>query len=212
MSVLLNLLSGFTGATVTFVTSGTSSAATITIPASAQENDLAIIYDVAFNNVGVTPSSATPSGFTLLNSVTSTEVSTITRNNVSWKKLLSTDPGTLVAGMNDVQEWKTILIFRCDTSYTPSFSTINSQGSGGAAPTNQTVTASGGTTPLVVVGASSVANTLSASPSFASIVSSGGSNSRLGYLIYNQSPGNVVVSATDGGFPNALQSFYVSFT
>lgn len=107
---------------LTFVSSETSGGASITIPATAQEGDIAIIFDYAVNasTSGISvPSSVTPSGFTNFANVSSSyevnpsfNIYNNIRAMVSHKLLVSGDAGTSVTGMNGSGDSKVMIVFR----------------------------------------------------------------------------------------------------
>ena len=89
-------------------------------------------------------------------------------------------------------------------------STVNSEGTTGD-PASQSVTASGGTAPLIVFGCSGSTSQLGTLPTFSPAKdASVGSNAfnDLAYKIYNSSPQDTTIDKGDDG-ANALQSFYL---
>lgn len=202
--------------TLSYITSATvGSGPTITIPGTAQAGDLAVFIDWAVNSSG-TPTLVVPSGWTSIQS--NNNISTIRR--VCSAKIIATgEPGTSITGMDGgLGELKTILIFRGNIALT-SFTAYSAAGALTTAdPAGQTVTSSGGSTPLVVIGSGSSTGVMTAQVSFTpaadGIVDVTVSSNRYqstGYKIYNSSPANVTVDMADYG-SNGLQSFYLSVT
>lgn len=190
---------------LSFVASETSTASTITIPASAQEGDVAILYDVA--NSGSTPTSVTPTGWTSIRS----DAGSISRQNSSAKVLVAADAGASITGMSGTNwENKTLIVVRPNV---PARSFVAAGANGettSGTPANQTVTASAGSAPLIVVAGYTISGsfgTLTFSPTQDATVSNG-SFQRLRYKIYNSAPADVTVGMSDAGL-NWMQSFYL---
>lgn len=190
---------------LSFVASATSASSTITIPATAQAGDVAILYDVA--NSGSTPTSVTPTGWTAVRS----DSATFSRQNSSAAILSASDAGATITGMTG-SNWvnKSLIVVRPNIPATA----IVAAGANGeitaSTPTDQTVSASAGSIPLVVVAGYTVNGTLGTltfSPSQDATVSNG-IFQRLRYKIYNSTPADVTVGMADGG-TNWMQSFYL---
>ena len=207
--------SGAGGAlTFTLDSSATSSSSTITIPTSAQQGDWAVLFDAARAGSG-SIGAVTPSGWTNLAS-SFVEGGDSLRLMTSHRILGASPGGTSVTGMNDAGEAKIMLIFRPSTSIISTVpSSWNAQATAGD-PTLQTVSASGVTTPLIVVAAGagmSVPAFATETPAMTNLSKSATSlGIRIGYTIYNSSPSNQSIDIADGGTANALQSGYVRFT
>lgn len=201
--------------TLSFVDSATViNSATITIPASAQAGDIAVLVDWAINASAPSPSSVVPTGWT---SIVETNGS-FPRIISSAKVLASGEPGSAVTGMNgSLGEAKTMLVFRGNRAIV-AFTAYSTAGEITAGdPAAQVVTSSGGPTPVLVIGSGTSTNPMTSqvsfSPSADGIVdnSSGGSRYQsTGYKIYTASPADVTVDMADYGSINGLQSFYLS--
>lgn len=194
---------GATERTLTFIGSAVSSGATITIPAAALENDIAFLAD--FYNNGA--DDFIPSGFTsLANGVAEGDA----RLRTSYRVLGSSPGGTSVTGMDGTTDSKVMLIFR--PSIVASSIAIPTWGSEGRSgdPGQQTVSASGQTAPLVVIGVAATSGTPAfntQSPAFGATVTQGGVI--VGYTIYNLTPLDQTVDMGDLGSRNVLQSGYI---
>lgn len=196
--------------TMSFVDSAISNAATITIPATAQAGDLAVLFDQAINTAG-TPTEATPTNWTKLSSV----AFGIARGSNSYKILAEGEPGSIITGMDgNSSEAKVMFVFRGNvpiTTVTPE-SPWHAQGSS-ADPGGSTVLASGNAVPLVVVGAcmsdAGNAEFSTASPAFDAEVEDAAGRNNAGYKIYNSSPADHSIDMADLGGHNFLQAGYL---
>lgn len=212
MSIMLNLLSGQqdTLTTISFFDSASSNASTVTVPAGIQGGDIAVLIDFALNTSSTVPTSVLPTGFTLINGVAS--ISGTNRGNArfSYKILNGTEGGSSLTGMNNDFESKVLFVFRGNVPISVA-SVQNAGGTIGAGtPSSRSITASGGTPPLLVLGASGGGAALTGSPAFTSTVSE--TYARLGYIIYNSSPANNTVTSSDAGDTNSLQTCYIELT
>lgn len=195
--------------TITQQSSATSTATTITAPAGINAGDLLVLLDYVID-IFSTPTSVVPSGFTSISDVTSGK----TRCILSYKKADGTEGSTSLTGMSSGSGtlYKTLVTFRGDVAAT----TITSNDPGGQAttgnPTAQTVTASGGSPPLVVIGGYASSNNVS--PRTMSPAKDGevgnGTNVYIAWKIYNSSPADVSVDMDDeGSAVHCLTSCYI---
>ena len=213
----LGFMGGGGGLSLSFVNFSTSTSSTIAVPSGAIAGDWAILFDVGWTPAAADSVSAvTPSGWTNLANGTISGADVI-RLMTSHVVLTAGMIGSSVIGMNTDRECKIMIVVRPSTSIvTTTPSSWNSEVTAGN-PSAQTVTASGITTPLVVVaaGASSTGSTAfsTETPAMTNIaVSSGGDVSlRVGYIIYNSAPANQSIDINDLQ-ENGLQSGYVRFT
>jgi hypothetical protein len=199
---------------VTFVNSASSTGSTITIPADAAAGDIAVLYDLAQMSSGL-PTLVTPSGWT--NRVNST-INT-TRSAVATKVLVGGDPGLSITGMDgNSSDKKMIVVFRPDVPIvTVTASTFSSEVTNGDAAL-QTVSASGVSPPVIVLGGNGLANLGSASipfstasPAFdATVVAA--SNLTIGYKLYSSAPADHSIDIDDEGFNNSLWSGYLALS
>jgi len=129
----------------TFVTSATSTdSATITIPASAQSGDIAILVDST-----ATGTTAVPSGWNSILSLDNTFETTI-----SYKRLTSGDISSSITGQTDTQySIKIMLIFRPSSSIsTVTISSLTNSGETVDIPAVQTISASTESPQSIVIG------------------------------------------------------------
>lgn len=96
---------------VNYVTSANSTTNTITIPASAQVGDIAILIDYGYLTSTTAPTTVIPSGWTSIVTASNT-TSPAQRSCISYKTLVSGDPGASITGMNTTNMRKTMLIYR----------------------------------------------------------------------------------------------------
>jgi len=190
--------------TLTFINSAVSSGASITIPAAALENDIAFLADFQVGG----SDNLVPSGFTAL---ANGDDGGATRLRTSYLVLGAAPGGTSVTGMDGSPDSKVMLVFRPSiTASSIATPTWNSQGRSGN-PDPQTVSASGQTPPLVVIGVASSTGGSPAfstqSPAFSATVTQG--NVIVGYTIYNLTPLDQNVDMSDLGSVNVLQSGYI---
>lgn len=205
-----------------YSTSNTStSSLTITHPATVQAGDLMILFEGTWDNDS-DYINAVPTNFTeiyknayLYTTATYMGIAISARILPSTANITTPTPvGTTVDGHHF-----NALYFRPSksiTSVTPS-STINNQNTT-ANPTSQTVSASGGTAPLIVFG---LIQTTSGSPAFTAenpefdneytssgTISTGGAYARVGYKLYNSNPQDHSIDMNDLG-TQRLTSFYL---
>ena len=194
---------------VSFTDSATSTAATITAPASINSGDLLILHDVAHGGAS-TPTSVIPSGFT---SIVDTDITKL-KSILSYKIADGTEDGASLTGMNGSDfNAKGLYQFRGDIPITSvNLSTVNSEATAGN-PSSQNVSASGGTSPLIVIGAYGTSNAAGVDPRTFSPAKdgeiSGSVEQYLAYKIYNSSPADVSIDMDDEGAANILYSLYI---
>ncbi|RJG46639.1 hypothetical protein [Mesorhizobium sp. DCY119] len=191
-----------------------SNAATITIPADSQAGDLAVMYDFAVSgNPGNAPPTTTPSGWTLITSNNSGDL----RGSIFYKILTGGDPGANVTGMNggDInRKVMRVLRGRLPVSAVTTGGWDQNITVTANSPGNINVPASGGSTPLVILGfgaSRGTVSTFSSSPAFDS--SNAASATRTGYKSYKGTASNHTVSMTQAGDRNGLAAgyFQISF-
>lgn len=186
------------GRTIAFFNSASASAASVTMPASVLANDIALLFDNAYNS-GAAPSSVTPSGWSAIgSSVTTTIEGYGLRCNVSYKVLAGTEGGSSITGMDGLAESKILVVFRPSSGTWGAASSVNAF-AGTTTPTDQTVTV--GTAPGIVL--AWAYDGYDGAPGLGMSPAAGGglSNSGLdvGYIIYNSGAANNTVSNTMGG-------------
>lgn len=203
------------GDSLTFqdVTSNNSSA-TITIPAGASESgdEFVVLFDTAFHNSAVVPTSVVPTGFTQITDYLEAGQSR-TKVIVSYKKLTSGDAGASVTGMNDDQMTKQLVRY----SFSSAISTITVQDlevyDAGTDIASVTIGASAGTTPLVAMGYASANNAPSVSASWTPDYSDGQTDTGIVTLVegdaQNSSGSDVTWDPSDVGTRNISITFYL---
>ncbi len=185
----------------------TSAASTITIPATAQAGDLAVLYDLARNSSG-TPTLVTPAGWTTLSDLTGGTGAAV----LSYKILVAGDPGGTVTGMDGTSaDAKSLVVFRA----TPTLAGVAVQDLGEQYTTDnpgaQTLAAQSAY-PYVVYGG---CGGLSALPTWASAwYSNTGSTGyqRYAFQIFNASGESRSVDCNDSGTGTFLQSCVLRVT
>jgi hypothetical protein len=204
---------GVTPLTFSFVDSAiNTNVAAITIPVTAQADDLAVLCQQA-STQATTP--VTPSGFTNIANVNGTTAPTL-RHMVDYKVLSAGDiSGGSITGMDGSADWKTLLIFRpnraivslsvvsltaiCSDTGDPGAQTITPTAAGiliGYTGATATGTAPSGT--LVTNG------TLVGNP--------GTAVQRTYYEIQNSSPASRTLDMPDNGNSNACVTFALQGT
>jgi hypothetical protein len=183
----------------------TSGSSTITIPATAQVGDIAVLFDTQ-----ALGSLATPSGWTQIANTNSTF-----EDVLSYRLLTAGNPGSSVTGMSNTQYMnKIMLVFRPSTSISSvSITSLNNSGETSAQPTNQTVSA---TTPSIIIGA---IGAYGSSPALTGTFWTGDilegpkstAYARIYYEIQNETATTRTVAAgADYGTYNRLYSFAIS--
>jgi hypothetical protein len=198
-----------------YITSATSQGTGVVVPATAAIGDFAILFDRSGSTTDTTPS-----GWTQINGVTTSGI----RSNISYKKLVSGDPGASITGMGNAPS-KLLMIFRSNTGTftTASFSSVSNQATT-AAPTAQTVVVSGQATPNLVF-AHYASNGAVTSRGFTGYtwndpvagqeLQGGSTTQYVKWYLLNKNnddqTSNFTISMADNG-TNTLQSFRVSFS
>lgn len=186
--------------TLSFVDSAVSSGASITVPAAALENDIAFLADCRDGGSG----NLVPSGFTSIANGLWDSI----RLRTSYRVLGAAPGGTSITGMDGTTDSKVLLVFRPNSVASVALPTWGNEATGGN-PGQQTVSAAGQTTPLVVIGVSATTGTPAFSvetPAFSANVTQG--NVRVGYTVYNSDPVDHTVDHFDLG-DNVFQTGYI---
>lgn len=205
-------------ATISFIASTTSTAATITAPATINAGDLLILFD---NNdqLSSTPPSVVPTGFTQITVYTGDDGTVFYKGLISYKIANGTEDSSTITGLASLFSGvrKCLLQFRGNiaiTSITPvSIDASFTEGD----PASRVVPSASGVVPLIVFAeyfcnSSSIsAATRTFSPAADGEVNS--SNFQyIKYKIYNSSPADITADLGDNGGGNALSSFYLRVT
>lgn len=209
----------------------TSSAETITAPADIQAGDLLVLYDRGYGASGSgLPATVVPSGFSVAANTTYSDAVNLiyVRQIISCKIADGSEASASLSGMPDAEPgtdpYKILLVFRPDV---PAASFAVNDASGEATignPAAQTITASGGDGPLVVLGAYSTVSGGTVDPrtfTVAAVAAKDGevnvsTHSYLAWKIYDSAPADVVVDMEDenagGNHPNILQGLYIELS
>lgn len=188
-----------------FRTSATSTSASITVPATAQEGDLAIVCDYATNAPGTAPTGVTPSGYTQFTGLADASAVDGSRTRWYYKLLAYGDAGTSVTGMNGGNSNnKVMLVFSGYISWTTEGATPQAATSAGD-PVAQTTTASADAVPQVVIGAGA---SYSALPAFTTnslgLTAVTVGTLRVGYKVQSSAPSDATLDTGDNGTANYL--------
>jgi hypothetical protein len=147
-----------------------------------------------------------PSGFT---SILYQSHETVRRTICSFKIADGTEAGTSITGMDGTSaDAKIMAVFSTSGASSAIAYDVAFESTDGD-PTAQTINASGGSAPLVVIGFVRQVTTTSQSMSPAQDGTVGSGQNVGYYKIYNSSPADVTFDCGDGGNANALMSFYI---
>jgi hypothetical protein len=204
--------------TISFVASATSTSHTITIPASAQAGDVAILFDAAVSTEAI-PGDVVPTGWTGI--ITATNLPNDgNRVRISYKILAGGDAGASVTSMDGtVADDQVMLVFRGNIAATAVSAEDWEAQATQNNPASQTVNASTeGTRPLVVFGMTHIHNGTAAfstqSPAFAATVANSDNDLLVGYTIYNSADAlsDHTVDMNDLGTYQALASGFLELS
>lgn len=189
----------------------TSTASTITAPATINAGDLLVLVDFGSSNPGP-PANVTPSGFTSIQTLAG---STYDRYNISYKIAVGNEDSSTVTGI-DASTVNLKTLFRFVPSVPVVAVTVGSlhhEVTDGD-PASQSCLASAGSAPLIVFGVyASASNVNTATLVFTpaqdvEILSGTFLSAR--YKIYNTAPQDTTIDMPDYGVENMLTSFYLS--
>jgi hypothetical protein len=196
------------GLSIAFRTSATSSATTLTAPSTIVAGDL-LVWSENSVNTSTIPTSVVPTGFT---SISNNSVGTNRRIITAYKIAVSGDASSTITGMTTNNSLtKMLLVFSTNGATSASVFDIGYETTNND-PTAQTITSGTGTPPLVSIGyVRTGSGTYSMTPTEDGVVSTNDdvAGSFFVYKIYNSSPADVTVDATDGGNNNTINSFYI---
>lgn len=186
---------------LSFVGNSTSSTSTISFPTSTESGDLAVLIEFS-----TTVSSFIPVNWTNIGQSSTTGMVA----SCSYKIVDSTDLLSSVTGLSGTTR-KIMLAFRPNSSINSVlFGSVNGQATT-AAPTNQTLSMSGVSTPVIgIVNYSYTGSAPTRDSVGLTMTEVTGSNIIARYVIFNDGdiPSNGTISMSDAG-TNALQSFYL---
>lgn len=189
--------------TLSFVDSATSTGETITIPAGAQEGDVAVLFDWSQQKFQAA-TELVPTGFI---SIDQDSVSSLFRGTsvvASYRELGSGEGGSSVTGMNHTNNRKVMLVFRPSAP----ISSITITGKTSELTNNDPAaqTSPAGSSPLVKVAVSASNNSASFTTEIPTMNKVSVSSMVAGYLIYNSSPQSQQVDRNDDAWGNWLMS------
>lgn len=188
---------------VSLVGENISSTSTITIPAFALPNDFAILFDYS-----TTTTLTVPSGWTQVTTSTTTGI----RSTISYRKITHSDLiGSTVTGMGGTTR-KIMVIVRPNAPVGSLTLSTPAQQATTAIPTNQTLSMSGLTMPLMGFAHYSSTGAISTrTGSGNEIEFANGTGQYVRVWTHNiTAPANQTIGMSDGG-TNALQSFWIRF-
>jgi len=197
--------------TFAFRVKATSTADTITIPASAEVGDLAVLLDWM---VDFTPNFTTPAGWTFIGEDERSGGGG-GGARMSMKLLVGGDPGSLITASSggSVQK-KLMLVFSGNHSTIADFSYVGDFGGGGTT-SPQTITSGGGTPDFVIIGHSAYNGTgedFTGSTAFDAEEEGPDSGQLGGYKIVTSSPVNHTVDRSGNGNTGLIQGVYIQVT
>lgn len=192
--------------TLAYVAGATSSGSTITIPATAQAGDLAVLYDLA-RGIVTPPTPATPSNWTTISGLTASTSAGV----LSYKILVAGDPGATVTGMDGlISDAKSLAVFRA----TPSLAGVTvlepAEESTAGNPSAQVKTAQSAY-PYLVYGVCGGASALPSWVAWADVTGSSGWQ-RYGWTLFNDNAASCSVDCNDSGTGTLLQSCILMVT
>lgn len=196
---------------MSFFGSNTSSGSSVSFPASILAGDIIIYADNA-SSYPSAPSAVTPSGFTNIVN----ESAAPYRAMVSYKLATGSESGSSTGMNGSIHDSKIMAVFRGATAFNSlNIQDVSHSGITASNPSSQLITASGGATPLAVIGIYADVNSSgNVNPrTFTGATADGELNQStimyMKYKIYNGSPANITIDMDDEGFSNFLCGFYV---
>lgn len=189
--------------TLSFVDSATSTGETITIPAGAQEGDVAVLFDWS-QQIYVAATELVPTGFISIDQDSVSGRFVETSVVASYRELGSGEGGSSVTGMNHSINRKVMLVFRPSAP----ISSITITGKTSELTNNDPAaqTSPAGSSPLVKVAVSASNNSASFTTEIPTMNKVSVSSMVAGYLIYNSSPQSQQVDRNDDAWGNWLMS------
>lgn len=189
--------------------------ATLSAPADIIAGDVLVFLDAVWNLSGGPPASSVPSGFTSIATAT-TGLGSDIRTTLSYKLAVGTEGSSTITGMSSTGgASKILVVFRPDDpASTLTVFSVAAEATN-ANPSAQTVTASGGTPPLIVVGAYTSSGAIDPrgfSTTKDDEIESAASafDMWIAWKIYNTSPADTSIDMDDEGASNILESCYIT--
>ncbi|NIR50013.1 hypothetical protein GWO43_16060 [candidate division KSB1 bacterium] len=200
---------------LTFQSSATSTADTITLPSDVQAGDVMVLCQRAQTNFGGPPSDVTPTGWTDVGAAVNVDDGAAIRVSHKYKIAEAGDASSSVTGMDGANgDWKIVFVFRPDNAA----DSVAPQDLAGEItdgdPASQTANASVGTEPLIVLASFGERGGNQTGISFSPAEDGSVANTDIDFYrkIYNSSAADVTVDLGDGGNDNSLCSFYLEVT
>lgn len=193
---------------IAFRSAANANSQTIVAPNDIEKGDILVLLDRAGSGGGSTPDLVIPAGFTLI----ATRTNNTRRNTLSYKLADGSEAGATLTGQihgSGGNERKVLVVFSAGAT-SLQLSTFNEEATDGN-PSPQSVLASEGTPPLVVIAAYMSSGSISPrtfSPAKDGEETRDGSE-WLAWKIYNSSPADVTVDMDDEGNLNTLYSGYI---
>ncbi len=192
--------------TVAFRVKATSNANTITIPASAQSGDIAVVVNHDRNGVF-----STPAGWALVGQDT-LSASDDWYSAIYVKVLSGGDPSTLITLGSGDRSKNIMLVFSGGASSATGNSFVTDMQEQAALSISD-VTSVAGSAPLIVIGHLTVDNNMAAlagSDTFDAEEEGHNNRQLVGYKIFNSSPSNFTVATSEtNGRGSALQGCFI---
>lgn len=201
--------------TLSFISSTTSNAQTVTAPATINPGDLLILFDNT-DRLGSTPPSVVPTGFTQIVTYIGDDGFVFYRGLISYKIAIGNEDSSTITGMNLFFSgcYKCLLQFRGDIAITSiTANSIDATYTEGD-PASRVIPSASGIVPLIDF-AEYFCNSdpINAATRTFSPAADGEINSSnfqyVKYKIYNSSPSDITADLGDNGGGNALSSFYL---
>ena len=180
--------------------------AAVTLPDNIVSGDLILIANLSLGS-GSAPTNVVPTGFTQLNTSTGAE----SRATISYKIANGSESGGVITGMNgSSQDIIHALVLRKSGGFSSASLFDAAYEETDATPATQTVNASGGTAPLIVLAIADVFFFVPVISSFSGDLNIG--NHSFIAALYEDSLEDVTLNINDGGGPNMLFSAYVELS
>ena len=196
--------------TLSFRSSATSTAETVTGPSDIEAGDLLVLLDRARNTSKTgDPGSVVASGFNVIDSAFDSQN---TRQILQYKIADGSEASATITGMvGDETTNKVLLVFQGDVAIgSVSPQDVSSEMTAGN-PASQGITASGGSAPLIVLGCYGSAGAVNPR-TWTGGTPSEVNSSTITYLLYeifNSSPSDITIDMDDEGNDNCLQGCYL---
>jgi hypothetical protein len=200
-------------ASISFHASATSTTSSITGPATIQAGDLLVLSDHSYRSDSATPNAIVPSGFTQIHNDVDPGGTNRSRHILSYKIADGAEASASITGLSGGTLGKVLLVFRGNVKI--SSVTIGSPVTSGITddnPASQSIAASGGTAPLVVL--SAYYSNGAIDPRTFSTTKDAEVNSAayhyFAYKIHNSAPADTSIDMDDDGNNNVVHGAYIA--